>query len=151
MAATDAPLARVTQRVRAMRKAGDSERRIATALGSTRNVVHTILTKGAVVTRGKAKQALLRWAIRNGAAPAHAAHAATAKAASGSVRVEPKRRRRRRGARKASPTFTATHQGEHINAQSRFATLETEHGHVLRLAAGARYVLRNGALYRQVA
>jgi len=151
MAATDAPLARVTQRVRAMRKAGDSERRIAAALGSTRNVVHTILTKGALVTRGKAKQALLRWASRNGAAPLHVARMATAKVTSGPVRVEPKRRRRRRGARRGLQTFTATHQGEHSTAQSGFATLETEHGHVLRLAVGSRYVLRDGALYREVA
>jgi hypothetical protein len=133
-----------------MRKAGESERRIAAALGSTRNVVHTILTKGALVTRGKAKQALLRWASRNGAAPVHAARA-TAKATSGPLRVEPKRRRRRRGARRGLPTFTATHKGEHAAAQSGFATLETEHGHVLKLAVGARYVLRDGALYREVA
>jgi hypothetical protein len=151
MAAANAPLTQVTQRVRAMRKAGDSERRIAAALGSTRNVVHTILTKGAAVTRGKAKQALLRWASRNGAAPADAARASAAKPTSGSSHSEPKRRRRRRGARRRTPTLVATHQGAHSATQSGFATLETEHGHVLRLSIGARYVFRNGALYREVA
>src|ERR1700681_3496066 len=123
MAAANAPLTQVTQRVRAMRKAGDSERRIAAALGSTRNVVHTILTKGAAVTRGKAKQALLRWASRNGAA--HAAGASAAKPTSGSSHSEPKRRRRRRGARRRTPTLVATHQGAHSATPSGFATLET--------------------------
>lgn len=158
MAKPDAGLARITERVKAMRRGGESLNAIARTLGVNRRTVRTILAKGAHHTRGATRRRILRWGgIASGSGPSGAAQTGAAAAP-----VRPGRRRRGRpagrGRRAGRARLGSRGRPGQRGAPARrgrppigpHALLELDNGQVVRLSAGARYVMRGGILYQAV-
>ena len=137
-------LTQATARVKAMKKTGLSEHKMARTIGVSRIAIRTILKVGAHKTRGKNKRRLLAWIGGGSAAPAATATAAPASKAAPAARTRTRRRRRRAG----RPAGVAARPAAAPAATS--VTLELDGGRTIRLAAGDHYVLHNGHLLRRL-
>ncbi len=138
-------LTQATARVKAMKKTGLSEHKMARTIGVSRIAIRTILKVGAHKTRGKNKRRLLAW-IGGGSAASTAAPAAApaSKAAPAAQKTRTRRRRRRAG----RPAGVAAPSAAAPTATS--VTLELDGGRTIRLVAGDHYVLHNGHLLRRL-
>src|SRR5580704_2714886 len=126
-ATTAATLSQATDRVKALRKSGVSQAKIASMIGVTPVAIRTILKVGAGKTRGRNKRRLLAWVAK----AAGAASAAAPAAAAASTRGR-RRGRRRAGAAVAHAGSTS---GGHV-------TIDLDGGRTVRLTVGQHYLLR---------
>jgi hypothetical protein len=140
-ATTASTLSQATDRVKALRKSGVSQAKIASMIGVTPVAIRTILKVGAGKTRGRNKRRLLAW-VAKAAGDAHAAPAASHAAAP--------TRRRRRGGRRASVAVAAVHSSGATSSGGGHVTIDLDGGRTLRLTAGQHYLLRNGEILHRL-